>query len=123
MSPDSERAEFLGRLIGRPYLAGASGPEAFDCYGLAAHVLTHVFAVDLPSRAIGPVTAFRAWSLIPGPVDGAIVLMNNGRGRHIGVWLAPEGGCLHALDGVGVVLDDLAGLALRGFSVKFWTRS
>lgn len=123
MSLVSDRAEFLGRLVGRPYAPGASGPEAFDCYGLAAHVLTHVFGVDLPSRAIGPMAEFRAWAMIPAPVDGAIVLMNNGRGRHIGVWLAAEGGCLHALEGVGVVLDDLAGLALRGFSAKFWTRS
>lgn len=123
MSPVSDRDAFLARLIGAPYAAGAAGPGAYDCYGLAAHVLTQLFGADIPARALGPLSELRAWRMIDAPVDGAIVLMNNGRGRHIGVWLAPEGGCIHALEGVGVVFDDRAALEMRGFSCKFWARS
>ncbi len=119
MPPAIDRAAFLGALIGKRYQAGASGPDQYDCYGLAAHVLENLFGVALPSRETGPLSSYRSWPASTTPEDGALVVMNNGKGRHIGVWLGPERGVLHALDGVGVIFDDLSSLAMRGFNYRF----
>lgn len=43
--------DFAARLIGRPYVWGAEGPNAFDCSGLTQYVYQE-FGVDLPRRAI-----------------------------------------------------------------------
>jgi cell wall-associated NlpC family hydrolase len=39
------------RLIGRPYVWGAEGPDSFDCSGLTQYVYQQV-GIDLPRRAI-----------------------------------------------------------------------
>ena len=38
-------------LIGRPYVWGAEGPNAFDCSGLTQYVYQE-FGIDLPRRAV-----------------------------------------------------------------------
>ncbi len=43
--------DFAARLIGRPYVWGAEGPNAFDCSGLMQYVHQE-FGVKLPRRAI-----------------------------------------------------------------------
>lgn len=114
----------LARLIGRPYSAGGNGPEAFDCYGLAAHVLREIFGVDLPARSVGALSDYRAWRRIEVPVDGALVMMDHARGRHVGVYLAEERGVIHALEECGVVFDDLQSLTFRGLGKPaFWVHS
>jgi hypothetical protein len=47
----SDVVDFAARLIGRPYVWGAEGPDAFDCSGLTQYVYQR-FGVDLPRRAI-----------------------------------------------------------------------
>ncbi len=121
MQPD-ERTAFLGSLIGKPYKIGAEGPHEYDCYGLARLVLANVFGAHLPARR-GAVSLYRGCKRVAGPVDGALVMMDNGTGRHVGVWLDPEGGCIHALDGVGVIFEHLPMLEMRGYSCKYWTVS
>lgn len=120
MSPASDRAEWLSGLVGKPYQAGADGPAAYDCYGLATAIEARLFGVQMPPRS-GPPSIYRGWRRADVPGDGSLVMMDNGHGRHVGVFLAPERGVIHALAGVGVVFDDLAALTLRGFALKFWT--
>lgn len=96
--------------MGKPYEAGASGPDLFDCYGLARHVLQNLFSISLPNDRQARVSR-HAWRRIVHPMDGAIVLMGVGD-KHIGVWIS--GGVLHAMSGTGVVFDDLHSLRLRG---------
>jgi NlpC/P60 family protein len=43
--------DFAATLIGRPYVWGAEGPDAFDCSGLTQYVYQQ-FGIDLPRRAI-----------------------------------------------------------------------
>lgn len=43
--------DFAASLIGRPYVWGAEGPNAFDCSGLTQYVYEE-FGVALPRRAI-----------------------------------------------------------------------
>jgi hypothetical protein len=46
-----DAVDFAVRLIGRPYVWGAEGPNSFDCSGLMQYVHQRV-GVDLPRRAI-----------------------------------------------------------------------
>ena len=43
--------DLAAKLIGRPYVWGAEGPNAFDCSGLTQYVYQDV-GIDLPRRAI-----------------------------------------------------------------------
>jgi hypothetical protein len=106
-----DRRAFLRALIGKPYEAGAGGPLAFDCYGLTRHVLRNLFCVSLPADPHAPINR-RAWRRIVHPADGAVVIMGQ-VDKHIGVWIS--GGVLHAMEGVGVVFDDIHSLRFRGF--------
>src|SRR5687767_1050200 len=47
----SDVVDLAASLIGRPYVWGAEGPNAFDCSGLTQFVFRE-FDVDLPRRAI-----------------------------------------------------------------------
>lgn len=105
-----DRRSFLRALIGKPYALGASGPDFFDCYGLARHVLRTLYALNLPADRHEQV-ARRDWKRTVIPVEGAVVIMGQGD-KHIGVWVA--GGVLHAMSGLGVVFDDLHTLHFRG---------
>ena len=93
---------------------------AFAPFFLATAIEARLFGVQMPPRS-GPPSIYRGWRRTDVPGDGSLVMMDNGHGRHVGVFLAPERGVIHALAGVGVVFDDLAALTLRGFALKFWT--
>jgi hypothetical protein len=47
----SDVVDLAASLIGRPYVWGAEGPNAFDCSGLTQFVFRE-FSIDLPRRAI-----------------------------------------------------------------------
>jgi len=47
----ADAVELAASLIGRPYVWGAEGPNAFDCSGLTQFVFRE-YGVDLPRRAI-----------------------------------------------------------------------
>jgi cell wall-associated NlpC family hydrolase len=47
----SDAVDLAASLIGRPYVWGAEGPDAFDCSGLTQYVYQE-FGVELPRRAI-----------------------------------------------------------------------
>jgi len=96
MSPANDRAEWLSGLGGKPYQAGAGGPDAYDCYGLATAIEARLFGVQMPPRN-GPPSIYRGWRRVDAPGDGALVMMDNGHGRHVGVFLEAERGVIHAL--------------------------
>ena len=47
----ADAAGLAASLIGRPYVWGAEGPNAFDCSGLTQYVFRE-YGVDLPRRAV-----------------------------------------------------------------------
>lgn len=49
--PASDVVDVAAGFIGRPYVWGGEGPDAFDCSGLTQFVYRE-FAVDLPRRAV-----------------------------------------------------------------------
>ena len=56
--------DLAARLIGRPYVWGAEGPNTFDCSGLTQYVY-HEVGIDLPRRAINQ-------STFGDPADGRL---------------------------------------------------
>lgn len=129
-------AEELSCLIGLPWVAGARGPEAYDCWGLFLHVQRRHFDRDLPEIPIDPdnlravLDAFNGhperqrWQKVDRPIAGDAVLMRQSRYPvHIGVWLDIDGGgVLHAVRHAGVVFQTLAALDAHGWRIEGYYR-
>lgn len=104
----------IAALIGKPYKRGATGPDSFDCEGLARHIQRECFGKELPTV---PDAIFkrRMVKRIRYPVHGSIVFTGAGNfDRHIGVYLAISGGgIIHVMEGIGVIFDSLHAFHLR----------
>lgn len=127
LSPDP--VAFIGDLIGRPYRAGAAGPDAFDCWNLFAHTRSVLFgrptpfSSDLLDEGDGPLAVMHAirtsdmhrfWRPVEVPRHGDLVLLARRQTPgHIGLWidLGPGlCGIMHCFDGPGgaVAIDSIA---------------
>ncbi len=125
-----DRADYLRSLIGKPWHPQGEGPDVYSCWGLFCEVEMALWGrclphVDVPFGAtlrwmvetIGSHDQRNDWvefEMTQGVItaaDGAGVLMARGsRPAHIGVWLAEEGGILHADEKQGVSFDTPAAL-------------
>lgn len=129
------RAQILSDLIGRPWSLTGEGPESFSCYGLFRHLQRALWHRSVPLISVPAEVDLRwiqiqfeapalrrAWRFAPlaeGGIiqarDGSAVLMAGvDRPHHIGVWLAPERGVIHADDRLGVVFQTPAELRASG---------
>ena len=118
----------INDLVGKPYLRGARGPAAFDCWGLVLE-LARRCALPVPAdwlgldldraqqRALMALQACRVQRL-PGPAEGAIAYA--ARAGHAGLVL--HGRVVHAQRGAGVVAWPVALwlLAYPGGSWHAW---
>ena len=106
-------------LLGKPFVADARGPSAYDCVGLAMEMLRRRGA-RLPAYLSHPEELHRQLAdggaldqahRLDGPEAGCVVLMRSYGGvaeRHIGVMLDPYW-MLHASESAkGVVREALA---------------
>lgn len=128
----STRTSALSTLIGLPWVAGARGPEAYDCWGLFLTVQRQQFGRDLPEIPVDALdlravlNAFTAhperqrWQSVSAAEEGDAVLMRQSRYPvHIGVWLDIDGGgVLHAVRHAGVVFQSLAALDAHGWRIE-----
>ena len=120
-------APWAADYIGTPWVAGAQGPDAFDCMAFFRHVQGKHFGIAVP-QIIAPdyddptalVAMFRGhselarWPRIAAPQHGCAVFVH--KPMHIGVWLNIDGGgVLHCVRGAGVVFTHGASWALSGF--------
>lgn len=130
-----KREEVLSSLIGKPWVANAKGPDAFDCYHLTQYVERVLFNTAMPDFAVpnNPTWRFileqlqnhpfaKLWKEVPtvnGLVtakDGAIVLMSaSKRPAHMGVWFKKEMCILHTDEPDGVVFHDLPTIRMLGW--------
>lgn len=113
------------RYIGLPWVSGAAGPDAFNCWGLLQVVQRDHFGIALPDLIFGDAARqayaehmqARDWEVVPATFHGAGVLLRGGDDPHVGVWLdLDSGGVLHAMQGRGVIWTARSGLRLLGFS-------
>lgn len=137
------RARFLAGLIGAAWAPGATGPDAWDCWHLAVHIQATLFGRLLPAVDV-PAAPSWAWMIstiadhaerahwreivtampdsVGGVGDGALVLMARcDRPAHIGVWLRPEFGVIHADARVGVTFQSIMTIRTAGWrSLRFF---
>lgn len=127
----------LSDLIGRPWRPGATGPDAYDCWGLVAHVSRALFGRELPDAVAGidlrrpreVIGAIRASAMqrrfLPAesPRPGDLVLMaRRSDPVHVGIWIEPTPGApgvLHAVQGQGVLFQSLAQVRAGWTRIEF----
>lgn len=82
--------------IAKPWAAGATGPDAYDCRGLVRCLVRQRLGVELPEPEVARAWGWRA---VKGPpqVDD-VLLMRGPAGRHVGYMVEANGrlGVLHA---------------------------
>lgn len=125
------------QYIGLPWRRGATGPQAFDCWGLVVQVQATRFNVAMPSIAALPGTLRevaaaiaehrQGWSQVDTPKEGDVVLMSRTRiPMHIGVWIIANGhgGVLHCSELAGVTFNRAQALRAQGWGhVTYWRRN
>jgi cell wall-associated NlpC family hydrolase len=109
-------------FVGKPWRLGATGPDAFDCWGLVVTALRDLFGQAVPDLAehltiasvvetpqIAAVALGTGrWRELPLPQAGLVIALRDLRGavRHVGLCL----GCdivLHTRRGFGARLEPL----------------
>ena len=126
----------LAQLIGKPWISGAAGPDAFDCWGLVRHVQRDFYGMDLSHVAVDRtnhaslVRTFEHspergnWRYERIPADGDLVEMGSARHpHHIGVYVAVDGGkVIHSVEGAGVGAQTVERLRLTGWTMVRFLR-
>ncbi|NRP15014.1 NlpC/P60 family protein [Marinobacterium sp. xm-a-152] len=125
-------ANSLSPFIGKPWVAGARGPNHYDCWGLFLAVQKQFFNRDLPEIPLDAlnlrevINAFthhperQRWQRVSQTRTGDAVLMRQSRyPAHIGVWLDIDGGgILHSVQHSGVVYQTTSGLYSHGWRIE-----
>lgn len=119
---------FANKYIGLPWVAGAEGPDSFDCWGFVRFVLLHEYGHNVPPVNVNPDNlrdvlhafradlAFQVFDEVKIPQDVDVVLMRQAKNPvHAGLWLGVDGGgVLHCVRGSGVVFQNLHSLNASG---------
>lgn len=116
-------------LLGKPWVSGARGPEAFDCWGLLFDVYQKTLGITLPAYPnVDANNSLRVaqfirkgretWLPLAQPEHLCAVGISSGKFiTHVGLWLdTDDGGVLHSASGRGVTFQSRASLAFNGFS-------
>ena len=117
-------------------MAGAQGPDSFDCWGMVRWVLEHEYGVKVPAVNVNPDNlrsvlvafksdlAFQAFEEVFDPKDGDVVLLRQSKHPvHAGLWLDVDGGgILHCCRDGGVVFQTLQSLHLCGWQIHSYYR-
>ena len=128
---------WVNDYINKPWRAYARGTDAYDCWGLVIHVLghhfntfTHQHSSVITDDSEGITTAFYEelssgqWKAIDTPEHGSVVVCwQSGKVRHVGVYLAIDGGLiLHSKENKGVTTDRLPAFQQVFSKVQFYVK-
>ena len=118
-------------FLGRPWVGGQSGPEAYDCHGVVRAVYRDRLGITLPIVSADAHSApsiaramhaydYADWDEIAAPErDLDVVMMTlSRRPHHVGVYLTIDGGgVLTAVEGAGVIYQPMSSLARHGWRI------
>jgi cell wall-associated NlpC family hydrolase len=121
---------WANKYIGKPWSPGATGPDAYDCWGLLCVIYKDQFGVELPHHIALDKTDRRGvikfvdsevrnateWRRVTSPVDGCAVAMGSAnKYSHVGVYLEIDGGLiLHSAERTGVIAQSISALRASG---------
>jgi cell wall-associated NlpC family hydrolase len=123
--------------LGKPWVAGARGPNAFDCWGWLVWCYRQHHGIDLPVWAgVDPKDKRRVsgimldstasgsdWIATTAPVDFCAVAMSQSKIiHHVGLYLAIDRGVVvHACDGKGLIAQPVHQLPASGWrTIQFY---
>jgi cell wall-associated NlpC family hydrolase len=113
-------AHWAARYIGAPYVAGAAGPAAFDCWGLVRAVVALRHGIDLAHSVRPGAARALGWRPVHGPAaDGDVVSLRAPDGqRHVGVAVLRGRRLvlLHAIRSRGVCCQPIDELPACGYA-------
>ena len=125
----------IRQYLGKPWLAGADGPDAYDCMSFARMIQERHFGISMP-RIVAPdykdgVAFLRdicgqedwtsSWVKVPAPAHGDLVVIR--KPIHLGVWIKNDGGgTLHCAMGHGVIFTPDAAWRVSGFGRRDFYR-
>ena len=136
-------ASVINSYIGTPWLKCGETAKGVDCWGFLRLFFRQECGLALPGdyhAHLNPEgvsfnmgdkkrildsfnTAAKSvtWTRIESPIDYSVVAMSSGRNiHHVGVWLG--NGCIHAVQGVGVVYNTLNQLKRNSYNhLEFYT--
>lgn len=114
--------------VGAPYVEGARGPKAYDCWGIVRQVFRDRLGVELPvygdigaddlrrvAREISRGRDTWPWSPVDQPREFDVAVMSRPGGRapvHVGVCVGPSA-VLHTEKATGAVLVPLSSPFVR----------
>jgi cell wall-associated NlpC family hydrolase len=101
--------EQLIDLIGKPFLDGGRGHDAFDCWGLALEVYRR-HGIELPDYRLACLEARPCWLRLERQEPLALVAIRT-RGdwiNHVGVCLGIDDCFLHTTRGIGAAVARLS---------------
>lgn len=118
------------KYIGRPWVNGGQGPQAFDCWGFVRYVYAQEYGIPLAAidvsayaalavrraaKEAAPVSDFVSVDLLDLE-DADIVLCSQAKHpHHVGIWIG--GGLLHCVEGAGVVYQTRQSLQRHGWNL------
>jgi hypothetical protein len=126
---------FVNATMGKPWVKGATGPDAWCCWTLAQAGQRLLFGREIAmigideDSAISVARAMRnhplwaAWERHDQPMHGDVVKMwRPSNPNHVGTYLALDrGGIHHCQRGSGVVFDAVFNLPTLGWSrLEYW---
>lgn len=116
-----DEATVAMRYLGKHWVPGGRGPDAFDCYGLCMDIYQNALGIDCSShwgRFDCKVGASPAFVSVARPTSFSVVLMSAHGQSHAGIWLtADHGGVLHCVCGHGVIFTPVRTLKDIGIKI------
>ncbi len=93
----SSVVECARQQIGKPYVWGAEGPNAFDCSGLVTYCYRQALGVEVPhqTKKLAKSSAFRTVSSVDQLSPGDIILDGGNNISHVGIY-SGNGTVIHA---------------------------
>lgn len=114
--------------IGKPWANGATGPDAYDCFGVVRAVYLDQLGIYIPPvnvDALQPLAVARAmrdydysdWDQVAEPSNefDVVEMSLNSKPHHVGVFV--DGGVLTSVEGSGVIYQSLVSLKRHGWNI------
>lgn len=126
---------WTAQYVGKPFMDGGRGPDAYDCWGVVQAVYRDQLGIDLPGygeisaanllrvrRQIAAGADAEPWLPVTDPreFDVAVMRLPSGRGHgHVGVMIDAHN-VLHSEGASGVAVDRIDAATIRNRIMGYW---